>query len=271
MTEDIKILCVDDEKNVLKSLRRLFIDEDYEILTAPGGKEGLEILQDDRDIQLIISDYRMPEMDGVEFLRKAFELNPETIRIVLSGYADTASVVAAINEGQIYKFIPKPWNDDELRVNITKALEVYFLQRKNEKMAEELMAMNEELRRINESLEDQVESRTADLIFQNRAMSFSHNVVDSLPVAVIGLDMAGLIVMSNRSADKLFDGSSAPLVGGSADKLLPKGLNLILDKVKESGLNEGNIELSGELYRVKGDKFLSDQGQEGLVLLLDSV
>ena len=145
MDEEIKILCVDDEKNVLKSLRRLFMDHDYEILTARSGKEGLEILEEQRDIQLIISDYRMPEMDGVEFLRRAYEYSPETIRIVLSGYADTASVVAAINEGQIYKFIPKPWNDDELKLTIEKALEVFFLKRKNEHLAEKLIAINMEL------------------------------------------------------------------------------------------------------------------------------
>lgn len=268
MAEDIKILCVDDEKNVLRSLRRLFLDDDYEIITASGGEEGLELLKEDRDIQLIISDYRMPGMDGVEFLQKACELNPETIRIVLSGYADTAAVVAAINDGQIYKFIPKPWNDHELRANIIKALDVYFLRRKNEKMAKELMEMNEELQHINANLEETVETRTAELIFQNRAMSFSHNVVDSLPVAVIGLDTTGLIVMANKFADKIFEGSSVSLVGGSAKQLFPDELNDLLAKVTEGGLAEDEINLAGKSYQIKGDKFLSDQGQKGLVLLL---
>ena len=124
MAEEIKILCVDDERNVLKSLRRLFMDEDnYEIFVAESGAEGLEVLEEEGDIRMIISDYRMPEMTGVEFLRQANEKWPETVRIVLSGYADTSAVVEAINEGQIYKFIPKPWNDEELLSSISAALQ----------------------------------------------------------------------------------------------------------------------------------------------------
>src|SRR6266536_904479 len=109
MDEQIRILFVDDEKNVLRSLERTFLDEDYEILTATTGAEGLAVLQNNSPVQVVISDYRMPEMNGVDFLRKVCNQWPETVRIVPSGYADTASIVSAINEGQIYKFIPKPW------------------------------------------------------------------------------------------------------------------------------------------------------------------
>ncbi|MBU4151546.1 MAG: response regulator, partial [Proteobacteria bacterium] len=138
--EVVKILCVDDEKNVLRALQRLFMDEDYEILTASNGAEALELLtEQQKSVQLVISDYRMPGMDGVEFLKQVNERWPATIRIVLSGYADTASVGDAINEGQIYKFIPKPWNDEELKSTISKALEVYFLRLKNERLSDELM------------------------------------------------------------------------------------------------------------------------------------
>ena len=128
MTENVTILCVDDEANVLKSLKRLFLDEDYEILTAESGSEGLVLLeQRQQPVQVVISDYRMPEMDGVAFFKEVHDRWPDTVRIVLSGYADTAAVVAAINEGQVYRFIPKPWNDDELKVTIAKAVDLYFL------------------------------------------------------------------------------------------------------------------------------------------------
>ncbi len=143
MAEHVTILCVDDEANVLKSLKRLFLDEDYEILTAESGKEGLVLLEQRQPVQVLISDYRMPAMDGVAFFKQVHERWPDTVRIVLSGYADTAVVVAAINEGQIYKFIPKPWNDDELKVAIAQALEWYFLVKaKNE--------LNEQLRQAND-------------------------------------------------------------------------------------------------------------------------
>jgi len=123
MNDRTRILCVDDERNVLRALERIFLDDDYEILTACSGEQGLEILSAAPQVQVVISDYRMPGMNGVEFLKEVCKTHPETIRIVLSGYADTAAVVAAINQGKIYKFIPKPWNDDELRLTVAKALE----------------------------------------------------------------------------------------------------------------------------------------------------
>ena len=267
MDEEIKILCVDNEKNVLRSLRRLFMDEDYEILTAESGKEGLEILKEQRDIQLIISDYRMPEMDGVEFLRRAYECSPETIRIVLSGYADTASVVAAINEGRIYKFIPKPWNADELKITIEKAIEVFFLRRKNENLAEDLMVINDELTEFNSKLEDEVRIRTADLEFQNRAMKFAHNVMNALPVAVVGLDPDGLIVLTNNLSDKLFGRENRSLVGISGDQVFPPKLNALFRKAKKNKQINCPIDISQEVYRLKGTKMLSDDEQEGVIFV----
>jgi two-component system NtrC family sensor kinase len=137
MSEEIKILCVDDEQNVLNALKRLFIDNDYSIFTAVSGQEGLNILEQEH-AQIIISDYRMPGMNGVEFLKEVCNLRPDTVRIVLSGYADAAAIVSAINEGQIYKFVPKPWNDDELRVTVANAIERYFLYKKNKELGAEL-------------------------------------------------------------------------------------------------------------------------------------
>jgi two-component system NtrC family sensor kinase len=135
MDEQIRILFVDDERNVLRSLQRIFLDEDYEILTASSGAEGIAVLQSITPIQLIISDYRMPKMNGVDFLREVCNRWPETIRIVLSGYADTASIVSAINEGYIYKFIAKPWNEDELKITIVNAIESYYLDKENKQLA----------------------------------------------------------------------------------------------------------------------------------------
>ena len=93
----VRILCVEDERNVLRSLERIFLDDEYEIVTAGSGSEGLEILKESNDsFQVVVSDYRMPVMNGVEFLKQVFELWPDTVRIVLSGYADAGAMVAAI-------------------------------------------------------------------------------------------------------------------------------------------------------------------------------
>ena len=127
-TSQIKILCVDDERNVLRALERIFLDDDYEIILAGSGDEGLKIMEEEGPFQVVVSDYRMPVMNGVEFLKAVYERWPETVRIVLSGYADAGAIVAAINEGHIYRFIPKPWNDDELRVTIQNCLERYRMR-----------------------------------------------------------------------------------------------------------------------------------------------
>jgi two-component system NtrC family sensor kinase len=138
MGEDVKILFVDDERNVLKAIERLFIDDDYDLLTASSGDEGLSILENEYPVQLVISDYKMPGMNGVDFLRQVCQRWPDTIRIVFSGHADTTAVIEAINEGQIYKFIQKPWNDDGLKITISNSLEFYFLNKRKLAITEEL-------------------------------------------------------------------------------------------------------------------------------------
>jgi len=158
MDEEIKILCVDDEQNVLNSLKRLFFDSDYTIFSATSGQEGLKVLEQE-NVQVVISDYRMPNMNGVEFLKEVCKHWSQTVRIVLSGYADTTSVVEAINEGQIYKFVPKPWNDDELKVTIANAVERYFLVKKNTELNNELREKNEELTRLNKQLMKSLEEK----------------------------------------------------------------------------------------------------------------
>ena len=115
-----KILIVDDEPGILASMRRLLRRDGYEILTANSAKDGFDILAQ-QEVQIILSDQRMPEMSGTEFLSRARELYPETIRIVLSGYTDLESISDAINRGAIYKFLTKPWDDDLLRENIREA------------------------------------------------------------------------------------------------------------------------------------------------------
>jgi response regulator RpfG family c-di-GMP phosphodiesterase len=175
VTNPIRILCVDDERNVLRALERLFLDEDYEIISACSGEEGLLILEREENIQIVISDYRMPGMTGVEFLREVCRRRPETLRIVLSGYANTAAVVEAINEGGIYKFIPKPWDDDELKSTIQRGLEKYA-QRRQDSL---LLA---ELRKSKEILEAEVAARAAQLVIQDQALSVSRNLQAISPV-----------------------------------------------------------------------------------------
>lgn len=265
--EAIRILCVDDEKNVLRALERLFMDEEYEIITATSGEEALSLMEEHPEVQLVVSDYRMPGMDGVEFLRQVNERWPQTIRIVLSGFADTAAIVGAINEGQIYKFIPKPWNDDELKVTIAKALEVYFLRRKNERLTDELMEAYLRLEAINSNLEEEVRSRTETLLFQNNAMHFAHKVIDALPAAVLGLDLSGLIVLANRQATTLLAAGRPTLVGLEGDSALTPEVWSMVEETRDAQQLKTSFTIGGDSYQVLGHRITMDRQQEGIILL----
>lgn len=129
------ILFVDDEENVLSALRRVFRRENYKALTAKGGIEALNILAQE-PVQVVVSDFKMPEMDGAAFLRAVKDKYPQTIRIMLTGHADVGAIMGAVNEGAVYKFITKPWNDDDLRLTVSLALEQYDLIKENKALKE---------------------------------------------------------------------------------------------------------------------------------------
>ena len=126
MKKTHNILLVDDEGNILLSLKRILRNEEYEVLTAQNALEGLGILRDN-PINLVISDMKMPGMDGVEFLKTVRIKYPGIVRIILTGHGDVKAAVSAINEGEVYRFLLKPWNNDELKITIKQALEYHDL------------------------------------------------------------------------------------------------------------------------------------------------
>ncbi|MGU3782018.1 HD domain-containing phosphohydrolase [Burkholderia metallica] len=156
------ILLVDDEPSLLSALRRVFRPAGYEILTAESGEAALEILAS-REVDLIVSDMRMPGMSGAEFLARARARYPDTMRILLTGYAEIASVMQAVNEGGVYRYLNKPWDDHDLLLTIEHALEQRHLRREAARLAALTEAQNEALRRFNTELETQVRARTEEL------------------------------------------------------------------------------------------------------------
>ncbi len=268
MSDAIRILCVDDERNVLRAIERLFLDEPYEILTAASGDEGLAALKDLSPIQIVVSDYRMPKMNGVDFLREVFKGWPDTVRIVLSGYADTAAVVSAINEGQIYKFIPKPWNDDELKVTISNAVEHYSLQQRNAELTTQLKIKNQELEQINRNLETLVQDRTADLVFQNKVLARSQSILDAVPVAVLGVDEEGLVVQCNRKGGEIIGVCEGMALGAFASKTLPHAIETVIQASEERGAAMGRVSIGGVLLRIRTAPVRHDGAQGGVVVVL---
>ena len=208
------VLCVDDEENILHSLKRLLRKEGYRLLTATRGTEGLEILKE-HDVHVVVSDQRMPEMSGTEFLAKVKEKHPDIIRIVLTGYTEVDSITASINKGHIYKFILKPWNDQNLKLEIKQGLEQYALVQSNKRLHEEVLQRNEELKSINENLEVLVKNRTMELEIQNQALELSHAILEDLPIPIIGISKDMMIVLTNSKAQALSINNGSIEIGKS--------------------------------------------------------
>ena len=196
------VLCVDDEQNILSSLKRLLRKESYRLLTATSGQQGLELLAQNK-VDMVISDQRMPGMSGTDFLKQVKTLYPDIIRIILTGYTDVDSITEAINEGSIYKFFLKPWNDNNLMLEIRQALKQHDLMETNVQLHETILQQNEELKAINENLEQMVSERTQSLEIQNRALQLSHAVLEDLPHPIIGISSEMMIVLANKTAQKL--------------------------------------------------------------------
>ena len=139
----IKVLYVDDEEHNLTAFKATFRRE-YDVFTAISADEGRAILATE-NINIIITDQRMPHITGVEFLESIIEEYPEPIRILLTGYTDVSAVIDAINKGQIYRYITKPWDEQDLKVTINNAYEVFYLRKENKELMKSLLKANEQL------------------------------------------------------------------------------------------------------------------------------
>jgi FixJ family two-component response regulator len=213
------LLLVDDEENILMALKRLLRRDGYKILTACGGREGLELLATNR-VDVIVSDQRMPGMTGVEFLRMVKDLHPEAVSIVLSGYTELQSVTDAINEGAIYKFLTKPWDDEHLRANIQEAFRRKEMADENRRLAREIQASNAELARANAQLADLLEEKSRRIEMGESVLGTMQEVVQNVPWPILGLAPDGLIAVANRAAEEVF-GHELPAFGSFSEESLP--------------------------------------------------
>lgn len=254
------LLLVDDEENILSSLRRLLRRDGYRILTASNAREGLEVLAANR-VDVIISDQRMPAMTGVEFLRKAKDMCPDTVRLVLSGYTDLQSVTDAINEGAIYKFLTKPWDDALLRANIDEAFRRKAITDENLRLGNELQRANEELARINERLNLALADRERRLGLDEAVLSLTQEALAVMPLPVLGTDPGGMIALANQAAERLFAGHS-PLLGLDAGDVLPDAcLPLIA-----AGAGQAEIDCGTRRFRVVAHRLGEAASPRGCLL-----
>ena len=182
------ILCVDDEVNILATLRRLLRKHGYTVHSAETAREGLQILEANA-VDLVISDMRMPEMDGAAFLDIVRQRWPDTVRLLLTGFADIQSILSAINKGEIYRYITKPWDEQELLLIVRRALERITLERDKRRLEAQVLQQNEALRLLNVELESKVLARTEDLNVANAKLK--KNYLNSIKVFSNLMDLRG--------------------------------------------------------------------------------
>lgn len=205
-----QVLVVDDEEQVLQSLRRL-LRRDFDVHLARSAAEGYAILEQ-IPIQVIVSDQRMPDITGAEFFSRVKEAYPHAIRLMLTAYADLDAVISAVNDGNIYRYITKPWNPEELPAIVRDAYAHYRAIVRNIELVNELRAINEEL-------EARVQMRTADLQEALDDLSRSEQrlreITHSLAEGLVVIDRDGRITMANPEAVRLLGRSEDELLGRS--------------------------------------------------------
>lgn len=226
-TERVRtILLVDEEENIVSALKRLLCRDGYRILTAGSGLEGLAVLAQN-EVDVIVSGQRMSGMTGVDFLRRAKQIHPDSIRIVLSDSTELNTITDAINEGAIYKLLTKPWDDLALRAQIEEAFQQKTLVDENKLLSQQLISANAELASVSEQLQELLATRERENEMDRRALDAVQEVLQCLPLPIMGVDEGGMLVCANLAAQALL-GENAPLIGSFVDETLPAVFNDVL-------------------------------------------
>lgn len=180
-----KILFVDDEQEILNAFKRA-LRRDFDLTLHSSALEAIEYLQKN-SVDIIVSDMRMPEMDGAEFLAKAKTIAPDSVRILITGFSEMEATIRAINEGQIYSYIAKPWDNEQLKLLLRQAASHRMLEQEKVRLTQALMVKNEALNQLNDTLEKKVEERTKALKIKHDKLTHSHQNLRSLYKSVLSL------------------------------------------------------------------------------------
>jgi diguanylate cyclase (GGDEF)-like protein/PAS domain S-box-containing protein len=214
------LLLVDDEANILSALKRLLRGAGLRILTAPGGKEGLEVLAAEH-VDVIVSDQRMPGMTGVEFLRIVKHSHPDTVRMVLSGFTELQSVTDAVNEGAIYKFLTKPWDDTLLRAHILEAFRHKDMADENRRLDLEVRTANQGLANANRQLEEVLQQQQEQISRAGISLAIVNEALQHVPLPIFGLDEENAVAFANLAAQDLFS-DEGQLLGSPVEWFMPE-------------------------------------------------
>jgi PAS domain S-box-containing protein len=245
-----KILIVDDEEAILETMTFTFMDE-YEVLSTTDPTKAIGILEDNDPVAVVITDQRMPGMTGVELLKQVYDRFPASVRIILTGFADSEATVKAINDGHIYGYVNKPWEPEELKTIVKRGTELHALTIENRRLLEDL--------------------RNANL--------FLEAAMDRLRTGAIALDRDGIIRAVNRPA-VAFLGLSGDLRGRSIGEVMSqKGLEELSANIralsKDSGGSFEEVDLpvgAGHRVRISSQALSGEAGEEmGRVILFKEI
>lgn len=228
------ILIVDDEVNILNALERLLDEqEDFVVYRATSGLEGLTLLEQNPQIGVVVSDQRMPNMTGIEFLKQVKSRHSNIVRMILSGYAEMGSITQAINEGAVFKFHSKPWEEERLLDSIRESFEYYQLTEENRNLTLQLQESHAQLKKFNASLKQRVEEKTRSLQLHIASLHLYQEAIEQLPFAVIGLDYDFNVALDNRAARKTLSDLGTSLLGLPVTEVFTGAWHQISQEVTE--------------------------------------
>ena len=250
MSDRARILIVDDEEAILETMTFTF-EDDYDVLTAPSAPEALSVLDSNAPIAVVITDQRMPEMTGVEFLARVYERHPNTTRIILTGYADGDAMVRAINEGHVYAYVTKPWEPDALKQLVHRAVELHRLRLQNERLLDDVQQANR----------------------------FLAAAIDEIPVGALVVDAAGVVRAANRPGREYLGLRADPRGRALAEVLGADALRECRDAASRLGESDGapyeelELSLGGVSLRLRiAVRTIRQAGQPiGSVILLREI
>lgn len=231
----MKILFVDDEKEILSSIKRQLRKEEFSIQTALSGEEALELLKNEI-FSVVISDERMPDISGLDLMKKIKKLYPETIRIILSGYADSQTIIDSINQGEIFRFISKPWSYKDLKKSINKALEKWKINQSNRHFMESIIEENRRLKKR--------------LSYRETKLDLNQDVLDQVPSPIIVVGKDDTIEAFNR---KVQSSVKMQIVQGQPiTDIITEGeyRKLEINFSKNGGSDRAQIKINGLLFNI---------------------
>ena len=193
--KQLKLLCVDDDEGIIKALQRVLKSPDYDVVCADSGSQALEILENE-EVHVVLSDLMMPDINGIELLTTVKEKHPDIVRLILTGADDKNLIAKLINTGGIYRYITKPWDNEELKSIINQGFHFYKINSDNKRLVKENKKISEDLVEMNLRLNSDKES-------QEKLLNIYINLLDEVKTPVIYIDSFRKIIRCNQSSREL--------------------------------------------------------------------